>query len=113
MATNYDLNITRGSQFDVVLRAKDSAGAGIDLTNYTASGFVKYRYSDTGVLLNLNPVPRAGAAGISGYLDVTLSGIHTKDVPIVQGVYDIEIYSGEYHEKLIYGYANILPEVTY
>ena len=40
MATNYDLNITKGSQFDIALRAKDSAGNGIDLTNYTTSGFV-------------------------------------------------------------------------
>ena len=113
MATNYDLNITQGSQFEVTLRAKDSAGNGIDLTNYTASGFAKYRYSDTGVLLNLNPAPRTGDAGASGYLDIVLSGVHTKDVPVVQAVYDIEIYSGEYHEKLIYGYVNILPEVTY
>tara|TARA_Y100000593_G_scaffold14974_1_gene28964 strand:+ start:18548 stop:18889 length:342 start_codon:yes stop_codon:yes gene_type:complete len=113
MATNYDLNITKGSQFDIALRAKDSAGNGIDLTNYTTSGFVKYRYSDTDHILNLNPVARTGAAGVSGYLDIKLSGIHTTGVPVVQGVYDIEIYSGQYHEKLIYGYANILPEVTY
>lgn len=113
MATNYDLNITKGSQFEVVLRAKDSNGNGIDLTDYTTSGFVKYRYSDTGIILDLNPVPRTGAAGVSGYLDIKLSGVHTKNVPVVQGVYDIEMYKGEYHEKLIYGYANILPEVTY
>ncbi len=113
MATNYDLNITQGSKFDVVLRALDSNGDGIDLTDYTASGFVKYRHSDTGILLDLNPTPRTGAAGVSGYLDINLSGEATKSVPCIQGVYDIEIYNGAVVEKLIYGYANILPEVTY
>jgi len=111
MATNFDLNITQGSKFDVRLVAKAEDGSPIDLTTYSVSGVVKNKYSDTTPILDLNP---SGVAGFltSGYIDITLKGSDTTGTPITQGVYDIEIYSGEYVEKLIYGYANILPEVT-
>jgi len=111
MATNYDLNITQGSKYEVRLVAKDENGAAINLSGYAISGLVKNQYSDTTSILDLKP---SGVAGFiaSGYIDIKLNGADTTGLPITQGVYDIEIYSGTYVEKLIYGYANILPEVT-
>ena len=46
MATNYDLNITRGSNFSVRLVAKDQLGSVIDLSPYQVRGIIKHRYSD-------------------------------------------------------------------
>jgi hypothetical protein len=107
MATSYDLNITQGSEFFVRLAAKDDSGSALDLDNYGLSGVVKHRYSDSGVLLDLKP------SGISGgYIDILLRGAETKTLPIVQGVYDIELYSGLYVEKLIQGKFNVYPEAS-
>lgn len=110
MATNFNLNITRGSNFSVRLIARDENGVPINLSGYSASAQVRHHYSSTGVILDLNPTPAAPLA--SGYIDIYLSGAQTTGIPIVQGVYDLEISAGNYTNKLIKGYANIFPEVT-
>ena len=110
MATNYNLNITRGSNFSVRLIAKDENGTPINLSGYSANAQVRHHYSSTGVLLDLSPTPVEPKA--SGYIDIYLSGTQTSGVPIVQGVYDLEISAGSYTNKLIKGYANIFPEVS-
>lgn len=115
MPTNYDLNITRGSDFSVRLSVKDSVGNPYNLSGYQTSGVVKYRYSDSNSFINLSPVIVSGVAGAfyaSGLIDLSVSGTTTTGVPITQGVYDVEIYSGSFHEKVVYGKVNILPEVT-
>lgn len=115
MATSYDLNITRGSDFSVRLNVKDSSGGAYNLSGYSVSGVAKYRYSSANPLLNLSPEIVSGTNGslyASGIIDVKVSGTSTTGTPIVQGVYDIEIYSGTYHEKVIRGKINVLPEVT-
>lgn len=115
MATSYDLNVTRGSNFSVRLAVKDDNGASYNLTGHSASGSAKFRYSSSGNLIELNPTIVSGAAGssyVSGLIDVVISGDSTTGLPITQGVYDIEIYSGSFHQKVINGYMNIYPEVT-
>ena len=115
MATSYDLNLTRGSDFSVRLSVKDSGGAPYNLSGYSTSGVVKSKYSDVNSLLNLSPEIVSGTAGAfyaSGFIDIKVSGTLTTGIPITQAVYDVEIYSGTYHEKVINGKMNILPEVT-
>tara|TARA_Y100001938_G_scaffold128114_1_gene181592 strand:+ start:263 stop:658 length:396 start_codon:yes stop_codon:yes gene_type:complete len=115
MATSYDLNITRGSDFSVRLSVKDSNGAAYNLSGYSTSGVAKYRYSDSNPIVSLSPVIVSGSGGstlASGLIDINISGTATTGIPIVQGVYDVEIYKGTYHEKVIQGKINILPEVT-
>jgi hypothetical protein len=109
MATNYNLNITRGSEYSVRLIAKDDDGATIDLTGYSTKGIVKNKYSDSTILLDLDPTI---ANATAGYIDIKLLGSETIDMPITQAVYDIEIYNGTYANKLIHGYVNFYPEVT-
>ena len=115
MATSYDINLTRGSDFNVRLVVKDDNGTSVNLSGYSASGHIKNKYSDTGNLLNLSPVVVAGVGGagyVSGFIDLHLPAAQTTGLPITQGVYDIEIYQGTYHQKVIIGQANIYPEVT-
>ena len=115
MATSYDINLTRGSDFNVRLVVKDDAGASYNLTGFAVSGVVKNKYSDTGNLLDLNPEIVSGVNGagyVSGFIDISIIGSQTTGLPITQAVYDIEIYKGTYHQKVILGQANIYPEVT-
>ncbi len=116
MATSYDLNITQGSRFSIRLEVYNEDLTSFNLSGYSTRGHVKFRHSDTGILLNLNPTPVSGVNGsalISGLVDINLSGAQTAGIPIVQGIYDVEIYNNEgFVEKAILGYCNILPEVT-
>ena len=111
MATSYDLNIVRGSSISIRLNAKDDDGNAFNLNGYAISGHVRHRISDTGVLLNLNPTV-VNNFEASGYIDIDVPAYATTGLPITQAIYDVEIYSGTFTEKLIEGYANIHPEVT-
>lgn len=111
MATSYDLNLTRGSDFSVRLTVKDTAGAVFNLSGYTTTGVAKFRYGASGSLLNLGASVRSGFEA-SGHIDLAVTADDLTGIPITQGVYDIEIYSGTYHEKVINGYVNVFPEVT-
>ena len=94
---------------------KDENGTAYNLTGYSASGVIRNKYSDTGYLLNLDPTIVSGVNGAgyaSGYIDLHITGNQTTGLPITQGVYDIEIYKDNFHQKVINGQANIYPEVT-
>ena len=121
MPTNYDLNITRGSDFSVRLSVKDSVGNPYNLSGYQTSGVVKYRYSSTGSLVNLDPTIVTGTTGgayQSGLVDVYLSGSETATLPIGEFVYDIEKYpSGASNaegavDKILAGDFLVYPQVT-
>ena len=113
MAAEYDLNITRGSQFSVRLIAQNEDGTPLNLSGHGVRGYVRNSYTSP-VLLDLNPQKVVGFE-TSGYIDILLTSIQTSGVPITEAVYDIEVFNSgsSYVEKLIKGYADILPEVTY
>lgn len=112
MHTGYNITVVQGSSYSLRITAVDANGDARDLTNYTTSGFVRDRYSSTGVLLYLRPVIHPSF--VSGFIDVFISGSETAGLPVAQKVYDVEIYnSGTSHiAKAARGYFNIEPEVT-
>lgn len=111
MADTYNINIDQGSSLSIRATAKDSNGVAINLSGYTASGYVRFRYSDTGILLNLAPVITTPASGI---VDISLSGSQTNTLPTTQAVYDVEVYGASgYVLKLLKGYFEIGPQATY
>ena len=63
-----------------------------------------YYYSSSGT--NVSGV-------IYPHIDIKLTASQTASLPIMQGVYDVEIYdTGTYATKPIKGFFNVLPEVT-
>jgi hypothetical protein len=115
MPVNYDLNIIKGSTFSARVIASNADGTPVDLSSYQTRGYVKQRYSDSGVLLDLGPVPTAGYE-TSGYIDILVPATGTEVLPVTQAVYDIEMYgptgSQDFVLKLLDGRVNIYPEVT-
>ena len=112
MATNYDFNITQGTEFYLRFKLKDSSGSAIDLTNYLISGKVKNRYGDSDPLYDLAP---SGVTNLltGGCVDVLLKGESTSTIPVGQHSYDIEIYTAQgYADKVVYGNFNVYPEIT-
>tara|TARA_Y100000114_G_scaffold154517_1_gene176716 strand:+ start:592 stop:978 length:387 start_codon:yes stop_codon:yes gene_type:complete len=117
MASTYDFNVTQGQEFSVTLDVKDNGGNPYNLSGdngYKVSGVAKYRYGSSGALINLSP------SGVEGFLDsgrfkVTLFASQTQELPVCQGRYGIEIYSGSgsstFVEKVINGKFNVFPEI--
>jgi hypothetical protein len=121
MATVYNFSATQGSQLSVRLNIKDASGDALNLSGYGARGIVKYRYSSTNTLVDLEPTIVSGEAGSayqSGLIDVYLSGSQTSGLPIGDFVYDIEKYptGGSNIEgavdKILAGSFLVYPQVT-
>jgi|TARA_R100000742_G_C4252608_1_gene70767 hypothetical protein len=121
MATVYNFSATQGSQLSVRLNIKDASGDALNLSGYGARGIVKYRYSSTNALVDLDPTIVSGENGIayqSGLIDVYLSGSQTSGLPIGDFVYDIEKYpTGASNvegavDKILAGSFLVYPQVT-
>jgi hypothetical protein len=116
MPVNYDINIIKGSTFTARVAAKNADGSSVNLSGYATRGYVKNKYSDSGILLDLKPVPTAGYE-TSGFIDIIVPASGTALLPVTQGVYDIEMYGPTGNDnpwviKLLDGRVNIHPEVT-
>ena len=121
MATVYNFSATQGSQLSVRLNVKDASGDPINLSGYAVRGVVKYRYSSTSSLVDLDPTIVSATTGslyASGYVDVYLSGSQTAALPIGEFVYDIEKYpngasnSEGAVDKILAGDFLVYPQVT-
>ena len=121
MATVYNFSATQGSQLSVRLKVQDASGDALNLSGYGARGVVKYRYSSTNSLVDLEPTIVSGTTGSayqSGLIDVYLSGSQTSSLPIGDFVYDIEKYpTGASNtegavDKILAGSFLVYPQVT-
>lgn len=123
-AGKYNIIIEQGATYEVELQYKDSNNQVIDLTGY--SGRMQIRpaigspvsylclsssLQPDGTGLNfsgsfgINP-PTSGTIGI--YISAATSSLLTFD----QGVYDLEIASGSYVNRLLMGNVKLSKEVT-
>jgi hypothetical protein len=109
MSSRYDIEAIQGNTLLLSVIARDSNSNIIDLNGYGVRGYVKYQYSDTGKLLDLNPqitMPSSGIINISGDANAISS------LPVGKLVYDLEVYNGNYVTKFLNGYFSVAPEVT-
>lgn len=109
----YNIDATQGSTLLLNLNVNDSLGNPINLTNYVVKGYVKYNYSSTGILLNLNPFINPATAS-SGVIQISGKAEDLANVPVGKFPYDIEVSGiNDFVFKPIKGTININPEVTY
>lgn len=111
MPSIVDIDIYRGTEFDLRLALKDSSGAPFNLSGYNARAKIKYRWSDSTGICDITVTPASGYL-VSGYLDMFIASTGTANLPIMQALYDVQIYdNSNYVEQFVKGYANIYPEV--
>ena len=108
---SYDLQINQGTTFSMNMSLTDINGNPIDLTNANVSGFLKFRYGDTGILANLS-VSKIDPY-ISGMVALNIAASGTQKLPITIGCYDINMYQSGIVTKVLGGNAYIYPDVTY
>lgn len=109
----YDVVIEQGATFSLSLTYKDSTGAAINLTGFTARSKFKPSFSGTAVasLTNVSGITLGGAAGT---IVIVISASDTAAITAPSsGVYDLEIVSsGGVVTRLLEGKYTVTPEVT-
>ena len=123
MAESYNFSIKQGSEFNVRLTITELS-VPVNLSGYDVRSNVKFRYGDTGTLIDLKPTVVSGTEGAlypSGYVDIYLSGSETAALPVAECVYDLERYTttgvGDGAKetsviKMLAGKFTVNPEVT-
>lgn len=111
MSNTYNISATQGSTLLLTVTANDSSNAYINLSGYSARGYVKYSYGNTGILLNLNPAIHNSY--VSGIVTISGSANDMANLPVGKFPYDLEIESSAgYVTKFLNGYLTVEPEVT-
>lgn len=113
-AATHDILIEQGATFLLNLVWKDSLGAPINLTGYTARMQVRHKITDASPLLTFT-TENGGITlgGVAGTIAVTGSATLTDALTVKSGVYDLELVSGTgVVTRLIEGSVTITPQVT-
>lgn len=109
----YDITIEQGATFTLSATWKDSAGAPVNLTGYSARMQVRSSYDSEEVLASLVSPTDITLGGALGTILVTISATSTQLLTIQEGVYDLELQSaGGVVTRLLQGKATISREVT-
>ena len=106
------LTIYQGATFDLRMTWA-AAGVPVDLTGRTARMQVRASVDSPDVLLSLTTA-NGGIVlgGTAGTIDLLVSANDTAALSFTSGVFDLEMVSGGYVERLAYGQVIVVPEVT-
>jgi len=109
----YNATIDQGATWSVTVTYTDSNGAPINLTGYTAAMQVRQNYDSTTADLTLTS-PSGGIVitPLTGVVVITMTAAQTEALDEGYFVYDVELTSGSYKDRLIQGQLTIAPEVT-
>jgi hypothetical protein len=105
-----DFTVVQGATVSGYVIAYNN-GNTLNLTDYTARGYVKYKYGNTGVLQTLNVAVDSGNPN-QGHIDVIISAEDTANLPVGKFPYDIEVYKNSYVRRVTGGKITVTPEVT-
>lgn len=103
----------QGATFYRKITYKDSNGALVNLTGYSARMQVRQSYSSTSTLASLTS---SGGdivlGGALGTIEITISATATAAMPATVAVYDLELVIGSTVQRLMQGAFQITAEVT-
>lgn len=111
MSDRYNIEAVQGSSLLLSITCRDNNSNYINFSGYNVRGYVREKYSSTGILLNLNPTIHTSY--ISGLINISGYSEDLAAIPVGQYVYDIEAYTNSYVFKPIKGYFSLYPQATY
>ena len=113
MADNYKISIDQGATYSLALTYKDSAGAAINLTGYTAAMQIRSSYDSTSTIVSLTSSAGIVITAATGLLTVNITSTQTTALTPGTYVYDLEITSASnVVTRLIQGSVIVSAEVT-
>ena len=108
-----DIEINQGATFDVTLTYKDSAGAAIDLTGYTARMHFRTKKSDASSLFELDTTNgRITLGGAAGTIRLLIDAVDTAAFSWAKALYDLELVNGSVVSRILEGKVAVSKEVT-
>ena len=108
----YHMKLEQGSTFGLTITYKDSSGNPINLTGYDARMQMRRTYDDTSLIDLTTNNGRISLGGVAGTVTLSIAAGDTAALPSVEGVYDLELVSGDIVDKLLAGTFTIAREVT-
>ena len=109
----YNFTIDQGANWNLNVIYKDSAGAVINLTGYTAAMQLRQNYnSDTAELTLDTSNGGIVITGAQGKLFISATAAQTGALDAGFYVYDLEISSGGVVTRIIQGQVTVAGEVT-
>lgn len=109
----YDITIEQGATFQMSLTWKDSTGAAVNITGYTARMQVRENYEAESTLVSLTS---SGGdivlGGALGTIVITIGASVTQLLQLDEAVYDLELVNGATVTRLLQGKATVSREVT-
>ena len=114
MASTYNILVDQGSTYTLAVTYKDSTGAAINLTGYTAAMQLRLDYDSATAALSLSsPSNGIVITGASGLVSITMSATQTAALSADTFLYDLEITSPtSVKTRLIQGVVVVSAEVT-
>jgi hypothetical protein len=88
-----DLTSYRGTTLSAQINVSDESGLPFSVVGYSFSGWVKHKYSDTGILLDLSPFLTTGS-GI-GIIGLDIPHEYTETFPVTKLPYRIDIIDSD------------------
>jgi hypothetical protein len=111
--STYDISAQQGSDYSVTLTYKDSNGAAVNLTGYTARMQVRRVASSPYVYLSLTSSSGMTLGGAAGTVAISIPAVALASIPAGAYVYDVELVSaGGAVVKPIVGSFTVSAEVT-
>jgi len=109
----YNATIDQGATWSVTVTYTDSTGAPINLTGYTAAMQVRQQYNSTDADLTLTS-PNGGIVitPLTGVIVITMTATQTASLEEGFYVYDVELTSGTFKDRMMQGQLTVAPEVT-
>jgi hypothetical protein len=113
----YNATIDQGATWSVTVTYKDSTGAPINLTGYTARMQVRANVTSNTVIATLSTTAGSEGTitlgGTAGTVDLLISATNTAALTTGQYVYDLELVSGGgVVTRLLEGNFKVSAEVT-
>lgn len=113
MATRYDLAIDAGATYTDVVTFRDSAGALVNLTGYTAAMKIRPTVESSTVSLSLTHASGLTLGGVAGTVTITISAAQTTALDSGTFVYDLKVTSaGGVATRLVEGTVTVSPDVS-
>lgn len=113
-AAAYDLMIEQGATFNQTVTWKDSTGAAVDLTGYSAR--MQFRPSVNAPTVYFSATSSDGRivlGGTAGTITINISAVETTAFTFVSAVYDLELQSASgVVTRLLEGGVAVSREVT-
>jgi hypothetical protein len=114
MAAKYNIKIEQGATYLMPqITWKDSTGAPINLTGYTAMMHIRGKIDDTDTLYELTTENgRIVLGGVLGTVDINIPATDTTNFTWSSAVFDLELISGSFVKRFLQGSVSVSKEVT-